>query len=141
PAVLRGMREALAARGVFGLVVEGLPFTLALGDHKPIEVIDYLAAAGYPPLSPSPSTTTHNVFFAPELCTGTVLSASPRPLGRYSCPASEERCCAWRFCRGSARPFPTRRTSSATSWARTRSATAASRIRPIRCGGSSRPSM
>jgi FkbM family methyltransferase len=62
--VINGMREALAARAFIGLVVEVLPFTLALGGRCPSDVIDAMALVGYAPMSRA-RTRTDNVFFIP----------------------------------------------------------------------------
>jgi FkbM family methyltransferase len=62
--VLAGMAEALRARAFIGLVVEVLPFTLALGGHRPADVTDALAMAGYTPTTPT-RVKTDNVFFVP----------------------------------------------------------------------------
>jgi FkbM family methyltransferase len=68
-AVLEGMREALRARAFIGLVVEVLPFTLALGGRRPADVTDALAAAGYVPVTHHRAPKrikTDNIFFVPD---------------------------------------------------------------------------
>jgi FkbM family methyltransferase len=66
--VIDGMRDALHAQAFIGLVVEVLPFTLALGGRRPADVTDALAAAGYVPAAPERApkrVKTDNIFFVP----------------------------------------------------------------------------
>jgi FkbM family methyltransferase len=63
-AVIDGMHDALRARTFIGLVVEVLPFTLALGGRQPSDVIDALRAAGYAPTEQK-RVRTDNLFFVP----------------------------------------------------------------------------
>lgn len=64
--VIDGMRDALLARAFIGLVIEVLPFTLALGGRRPSDVIDAMAAVGYAPMPHAQKRTrTDNVFFTP----------------------------------------------------------------------------
>ena len=62
--VIEGMWEALRARAFIGLVVEVLPFTLALGGRQPTDVLDALRAAGYVSAAQKRGRTD-NLFFVP----------------------------------------------------------------------------
>jgi FkbM family methyltransferase len=65
--VIEGMWQALRARAFIGLVVEVLPFTLALGGRAPADVVNALGAAGYVPATPRTDRRmrTDNLFFVP----------------------------------------------------------------------------
>jgi FkbM family methyltransferase len=63
--VIEGMRDTLESRAFIGLVVEVLPYTLALGGRQPSDVMDAMAAVGYIPAAQK-RVKTDNVFFVPH---------------------------------------------------------------------------
>jgi FkbM family methyltransferase len=48
--VLIGMKKALKAKAFKGILVEVLDFTLALANHKPEDIFNFMTSAGYKPM-------------------------------------------------------------------------------------------